>query len=135
MGQSVCITRLDFDRLTSMIELESARFDTASLEQLDRKLSSARIVDPREIPADLVTMNSRVRYQRAGGASSREVALVYPSDAAPDRGRVSVLSPIGVSLIGRRAGEVTGDVERLPSMRVRIAEVSYQPEANGHFDL
>ncbi len=135
MDQSVCITRLDFDRLTAVIEQESARFDTAILELLDRKLSSARIVDPREIPADLVTMNSRVRYQRTDGSSPREVALVYPPDAAPDRGRVSVLSPIGVSLIGRRAGEITGDVERLPSMRVRIAEVSYQPEANGHFDL
>jgi regulator of nucleoside diphosphate kinase len=80
-------------------------------------------------------MNSRVRYRRARGGSAREVAVVYPDDAAPDRARVSVLSPIGVSLIGRRAGTVRGELDRLPSMRIRIDHVSYQPEASGHFDL
>lgn len=135
MGNSICITRLDFERLTTVIEQESSRFDSEIIELLDRKLSGARIVDPREIPPDLVTMNSRVRYHRTNGGDAREVAIVYPPDAAPDRGRVSVLSPIGVSLIGRRAGELAGDVQHLPSMRVRIAEVSYQPEAHGHFDL
>lgn len=135
MGNPICITRLDFERLTAMLEQESSRFEGEIVELLDRKLSGARIVDSREIPPDFVTMNSRVRYRRTGGGGPREVALVYPPDAAPDRGRVSVLSPVGVSLIGRRAGEVAGDVGRLPSMRIRIDQVSYQPEASGHFDL
>ena len=135
MSDPICITRLDFERLSSVIERASSRFDTEIVELLDRQLSSALIVDSREIPPDLVTMNSRVRYRRTLGGSPREVAVVYPPDAAPDRARVSVLSPIGVSLIGRRAGRVTGELDRLPSMRLHIDQVSYQPEASGHFDL
>lgn len=135
MSDPICITRLDFERLTAMIEQESSRYDTEIVELLDRKLSGARIVESREISPDFVTMNSRVRYRRTGGGHPREVAIVYPPDAAPERGRVSVLSPIGVSMIGRREGEIAGEVDRLPSMRIRIDQVSYQPEASGHFDL
>jgi regulator of nucleoside diphosphate kinase len=61
--------------------------------------------------------------------------LVFPSEADFDRGRVSILAPIGTALIGYRVGDT---VEwKVPSgrRRLRIEEVLYQPEAAGDFHL
>ena len=55
---------------------------------------------------------------------------------SPERSRVSVLSPVGRALLGARAGDVLrvlvpGHGER----EFALVELSYQPEANGRFDL
>ena len=49
-------------------------------------------------------MNAVVRYVEPGSAGG-EVTVTWPNAAAPDQGRVSVLSPIGTALIGRRVGD------------------------------
>lgn len=63
----------------------------------------ARLVPDGELPANRVAMNSRVTYREADGAH-RTVHLVHPKDADPARLRISVLSPVGRALLGRRRG-------------------------------
>ncbi len=63
----------------------------------------ARLVPDGELPANRVAMNSRVTYREAVGAH-RTVHLVHPKDADPARLRISVLSPVGRALLGRRRG-------------------------------
>jgi len=62
--------------------------------------------------------------------------LVYPKDVDPEQSRISVLSPVGRALLGARVGDVIrvlvpGHGER----EFVVVELTYQPEANGRFDL
>lgn len=70
------------------------------LAELDR----AEVCPVAAMPADVVTMNSRVTFIDEKNGAERTVALVYPHDADIEAGMVSILSPVGVGLIGMRAG-------------------------------
>ncbi len=70
------------------------------LAELDR----AELCEPGELPEQTVAMNSRVDFIDEGTGSRRTVQLVYPPDADIAGGRISILTPIGVGLIGMMAG-------------------------------
>lgn len=78
------------------------RFDAAA-EALDALLEGARVVAQDALPADRVALGVEVEYQQQG-AEPRTVMLVLPERADPGQGRVSVLSPVGHALLGRRKG-------------------------------
>jgi regulator of nucleoside diphosphate kinase len=77
-------------------------------------------------------MNSRVLLKDDRTDREMTLSLVFPADAARDgdtgESDVSVLSPLGLSILGRRVGEVVAG-------RIRIDDVLYQPEASGAFHL
>jgi regulator of nucleoside diphosphate kinase len=133
----ICITAVDRDRLETLMSARSRRSgsDQGPLEALEREIDRARVVTSREIPPDVVTMNSRVKVCDLDAGAEMELTLVYPLGANSRIGRVSVLAPIGMALLGSRAGDTV--VWRVPSgmRRLRIERVLYQPEAAGHFQL
>jgi regulator of nucleoside diphosphate kinase len=61
--------------------------------------------------------------------------VVFPQDVSiPDR-RISVLSPVGRALLGRRVGEVASiELPDGDTRDIRIRAIHYQPEASGHID-
>jgi transcription elongation GreA/GreB family factor len=54
---------------------------------------------------DRAALGSRVRY-REGDASAETITLVTPAEAEPLASRLSVASPMGSAMLGRRVGEV-----------------------------
>jgi transcription elongation factor GreA len=54
--------------------------------------------------AERAALGSRVTYRQDDDEAA--VTLVTHGDAAPSVGRISVTSPIGKAILGRRAGEV-----------------------------
>jgi regulator of nucleoside diphosphate kinase len=80
------------------------RFEAEAADALAALLIEARMVAHDRLPADRVAMNSRVSYREEPSGERRTVALVHPDDAAPAHGRISVLSPVGRALLGRRTG-------------------------------
>ena len=81
------------------------RFEADAADALADVLIDARMVPHEHLPADRVAMNSRVTYEERPGGTRRTVVLVHPTEANVAGGRVSVLSPIGRALLGRRPGE------------------------------
>jgi regulator of nucleoside diphosphate kinase len=68
----------------------------------------ARFVADEALPAGCAGLGSRVTYaEERGGGAARSITLVCPEDADVTAGRISVLSPIGLALVGRRRGAVT----------------------------
>jgi len=63
----------------------------------------ARLVPDHELPENRVAMNSLVTY-RDGNGAERTVRLVHPREADPAALRISVLSPVGRALLGRKRG-------------------------------
>ncbi|MGE4322199.1 MAG: nucleoside diphosphate kinase regulator [Sphingobium sp.] len=70
------------------------------LGEIDR----AKIYSAARIPADIVTMHSRVEFIDESTGASRTIELVWPADADISVGRISILTPIGAGLIGLRKG-------------------------------
>lgn len=127
----IIITDLDLQRLLPVVD----QHDSATAESLESELHRAVIVLQRDVPPDVVTMNSEVVYEDLATGVRRTVRLVYPGEASAADGRISVLAPIGSALLGLRAGQ---EIDwRLPTgtRRLRVVEVRFQPEAAGRFEL
>ena len=69
-------------------------------------LAHARIVAPEHLPAERVAIGSRVTYREEPAAVTRTVTLSHPDDADGALERLSVLSPAGLALLGRKPGSV-----------------------------
>ena len=103
--------------------------EAAAADALADLLVEARLVPHQEVPADRVAMNSRVIYREEPRGVRRAVVLVHPIEADAAAGRVSVLSPVGLALLGRSAGSVvTLDVPGGKVLTVRILDASRNPE-------
>jgi regulator of nucleoside diphosphate kinase len=74
-------------------------------EPLQGELARAIVVSDEAVPADVVTMGSRVAYTDESTGVTREITLVYPHEADGARGKVSVLAPVGTALLGLSAGQ------------------------------
>jgi regulator of nucleoside diphosphate kinase len=131
LDHDLIITTSDLARLQPVLDTHDSRVS----ELLDRELHRARVVDPREVPADAVTMNSDVVYEDCSTSAKRTVRVVYPRDANAAAGRVSVLAPIGSALLGLRVGDSIDWPVPNGTKRIRVVEIRYQPEAAGDFHL
>lgn len=79
--------------------------ELAANHELSDELDRAIVVRMELIPKDVVTMYSRCTYIDESRGIQREIELVYPEEADPGTGKVSVLTPVGCALIGLKAGQ------------------------------
>ena len=78
----------------------------AAGEALAESLEAATVVPASELPSTVVSMNSVVEYVEMPGGTVRDVVLVHPAAADVSSGRISVLSPVGRALLGRKVGDI-----------------------------
>jgi len=74
-------------------------------DELTDELDRAIVVHPEHIPNDVVTMHTRCAYIDERTGMRREIELVYPDEADPGQGKISVLTPVGSALLGLRVGQ------------------------------
>jgi regulator of nucleoside diphosphate kinase len=124
------ITRPDRDRL---IEVTRAKANTLRwamfIDDLQRELNRARVVEPSRISRDVVTMDSTVRFLDLRNDRREVYTLVYPDEAELSAGKLSVLSPLGTALLGARAGDVVSVLGAAGPRAIKIESIVYQPEA------
>jgi regulator of nucleoside diphosphate kinase len=94
----------DVARLEQLADRPELRHEPA-IAQLLVEIGRARVVPARQVPSDVVTMNSIVLCREDNTGAERCLTLVYPHEADIARGRVSVLSPVGLALLGLRKGQ------------------------------
>ena len=130
------LTQIDHVRLTRLMTRAKAANDrAASFDQLEELLGQSDPVASPAVPANVVTMYSQVLLARAGeSAPYYKVTLCYPQDAEPSRGFVSVLSPLGTSLLGLRVGDTAQwfSPHGEPKSALVMA-ILFQPEASGDY--
>ena len=128
--QTIVVTSTDLQRLLPVLDHDGS----PASESLETELHRAIVVDPRTIPADVVTMNSQVVYEDTETLTRRTVTVVYPKDADSRSGCVSVLAPIGSALLGLRVGQTIEWPVPTGTKRIRVVEIHYQPEASGDYE-
>lgn len=125
------ITDSDAIQLRTMLdrpELFSER-DRPQWEALEEELEKAKVVSSDQIPADVVTMRSRVRIVDLRTGEQLVYRIVYPHEANYAANKISILAPIGMALLGYSAGtEIDWNVPS-GSRRLRIEAVEHQPES------
>ncbi|WP_305047225.1 nucleoside diphosphate kinase regulator [Geoalkalibacter sp.] len=135
--RALTFTDYDVERIEDL--LEGARNLPArkreGLEALAEELGRGRIVASRQVPSDIVTLNSRVRLRDLDGDRVMEVTLVLPGSADLAQGRLSVTSPIGMAILGFAQGDIVEWAVPAGVKKICIEEILYQPEAAGHFHL
>jgi len=130
------LTELDHVRIKNLIRRDlRASLPAALMQQIEEALDSSAVVAAREVPPDLVTMYSQVLLVDRASGERIKVALCYPADAEPAAGFVSVLSPLGLSLLGLRVGDVARWRTPAGERTAQVLEILFQPEASGDHSL
>ncbi|MEQ1887497.1 MAG: nucleoside diphosphate kinase regulator [Bryobacteraceae bacterium] len=133
MKPKIVLSSLDVVRLESLLKsLPDEAFP--GRDDLEAELARAEIVDPKEIPPTVVTMNSTVRFKIESSSKEFHLTLVYPKDTDASGGTISILAPVGSALLGLSVGdEIEWPKPGGGVLRVRIEEVTYQPERSGEY--
>ncbi len=106
----------------------SADREARTLTDLIVGLSGSVVVPSGDVSPSVVTLNSRVRVRTLGTDAERVLTLVTGQSDLRE-GRVSVLTPVGAALLGRREGDVVECDAPAGRFRLRIEAVLYQPES------
>lgn len=129
----IMISSLDAERLEMLLESLSHNAFPGR-DDLEAELARAEVVDPKEIPPTVVTMNSTVRFRVESSAEEFCLTLVYPKDVDTSGEKISILAPVGSALLGLSQGdEIEWPKPGGGVLRVRIVEVTYQPERSGEY--
>ena len=131
MKPSILVSWLDMDRLDRLLDALPAAQSRARDALLD-ELGRARLAEPWEMPPDVVTMNSRVRFSFVGSEQPVTMTLTYPKDMIGGAEQLSILTPVGTALLGLKVGD-TMRWERPDGgmFEVTVHGIEYQPEREG----
>jgi regulator of nucleoside diphosphate kinase len=131
------LTELDHVRLTNLVHRHTCgRPASSATLPIEHLLDAADVVSWRDVPPDVVTMHSRVLLKDLQSGSQNELTLCYPADADAGGGYVSVLSPVGWSLLGQRIGAtVYWPTPSGGKLSAEILGISFQPESSGDFAM
>ena len=132
------LTQRDHARLSALVhrDIPIGEPRPANAGAIEAVLDAAELVPAREIPPDVVTMYSQVLVADPATQQQRKFTLCYPHDSEPAAGFVSVLSPIGVGLLGLRPGaRARWQLPDGAEMAADVLEVLFQPEASGDYTL
>ena len=133
----ITLSTLDYQRIYKSInEAEDANdISENEAQALSAELEQAKIVEPEEMPHNVVTMNSKVKITFVNTGKQIELKIVYPQDADINQNLISIFSPIAAALIGYKEGETIDWIVPSGPTRLKVDEIVYQPEAAGEYDL
>lgn len=131
MRPNIVVSSIDMDRLETLLDSLPAA-QSAAKHALLEELARAELLEPADMPPDVVTMNSRVRFALDRPAEEFTLTLAYPKDMQSGDERISVLTPVGNALLGLACGDSI-DWTRPDGaiFNLTVLDVLYQPERAG----
>ena len=112
---------------------ENAEYDAAKeaqglleleISKLEETLSSARLIDESKLDSSKVLVLSKVKIKNLLNSATLEYKLVAQSEADLSKGKISVDSPIGKGLLGKKVGEVAEISIPNGNVKFEILEIS-----------
>ena len=130
-NQNIIMTAGDYAQLKRVIACAGKLSERArgELKALQSELERAQIVAPEELPADVITLNSRAELLDLDTGEQMEFTLVFPSVASIDDCKISVAAPLGTAMLGYREGDEFEWPVPYGLRRLKVTRVHFQPEA------
>ena len=92
---------------------------------LQRVLENSRVIDPDVLPKDRVCLLSRVEFTNLSTNARMVFKIVSPHEMDLEAGKISLKSPIGAALMGKKVGEIAEAQVPSGTLRLRIESISY----------
>ncbi len=91
---------------------------------LQKVLENSRVIDPEVLPKDRVSLLSRVEFTNLATNARMTFEIVSPHEMDLEAGKISLKSPIGAALMGKKVGEIAE--ARVPSgiLQLRIDSIT-----------
>ena len=93
------------------------------------------VVSPKDIPENVITMNSRVLLRDLDSGKTETHWLVFPDKVNAVKNPVSILSPLGTAMIGYKIGDVFTWESPSGTKQMEVLDILYQPERVGNFSF
>ena len=90
---------------------------------LQKVLQHSRVIDRSALPKDRISLLSKVEFTNLSTGVSRCFTLVGHHEMDLEQGKLSCKSPIGLALMGRKAGEIVDVQAPAGTYRIRIDKV------------
>ncbi|MFH4731840.1 nucleoside diphosphate kinase regulator [Vibrio diabolicus] len=128
-NNSIYISSLDMNRITAL--LDKMPNIAVELVELEAELDRATVLEPEQMPDNVVTMNSTVEFKFAGEDRTMTKTLVYPSELKSSDD-ISIFAPVGSALIGLSVGQkLEWPMPNNQVKTIEIVDITYQPERCG----
>lgn len=127
----IVVTDQDMERLRDIAQRYTASSLSSAAEALELELDRAEVVPADRVPADVVTMYSKCSCKNLESGKLHEFVLVYPHEANAAEGRISVLAPVGLALVGLRVGsKIRWPLPDGRTTHLELLEVQHPSEAS-----
>jgi len=101
----------DYGDLSENAEYDAAKqrkqFVESRIGQLQKRISEILSINMAAIPTDRVGLGSMVKIEDINTGEEVCYTFVFPEEVDPEKGKISLASPIGKALVGRKEGDET----------------------------
>lgn len=94
---------------------------------LQKILEHSRVIDPAVLPKDRVCLLSRVEFTNLNTSARMKFEIVSPHEMNLEAGKISLKSPIGAALMGKKVGDVAEVQVPAGMLRLRIESITPPP--------
>lgn len=124
---AIIINEFDAERIDRLLE-QPAYANSPVANALNDELDRAQMCAPEDMPHDVVSMNSQVRFRDLTTGEERVRTLVFPAQMTDSSSQLSVMAPVGAALLGLRAGSaIHWELPGGTSTHLEVLELLYQP--------
>ena len=91
---------------------------------LQKVLDNSRVIDPNALPKDIVCLLSKVEFTNLATNARMKFEIVSPHEMDLEAGKISLKSPIGAALMGKRVGDIAEAQTPSGTLRLRIESIA-----------
>ena len=93
---------------------------------LQKVLDNSRVIDPEALPKDRVCLLSRVEFTNLATNVRMKFEIVSPHEMNLEAGKISLKSPIGAALMGKKVGEIVEAQVPAGTLRLKIESITLE---------
>ena len=125
--ENVAETSAQGDRSENAGYREARRIQAKTISRikfLQRVLENSRVIDPEALPKDRVCLLSTVEFTNLATNTRMKFQIVSPHEMNLEAGKISLKSPIGAALMGKKVGEIAEAQAPSGTLRLRIDKIT-----------
>lgn len=130
MEKTLVIKKSDLETITNILERLTPESNTIHIQKLKVELGKADIVDDEVIDNSVIQLQSTFMMKEKSSSLQVSYQLVLPKEADLKEKKISILSPLGVAVIGYREGSEINWVFPGGEKQITILEVKQAARVN-----